>query len=111
MLEQKLNDDMKDAMRSGDQARLGTIRMLRAELLKLKKDGSGRTEVSDDEVMKVLNSYAKKVKESIEQFRSGGRDDMAKQAETELALVETYLPKQLGDDELAALVAEAVAAA
>ena len=110
MLEQKLNDDMKEAMRSGDPARLGTIRMLRAELLKLKKDGSGRTEIPDEEVLKVLAGYAKRVKESLEQFTSGGREDMAQQARAELALVESYLPKQLTDQELSALVTQAVAA-
>lgn len=110
MLEQKLTDDMKDAMRAGDQARLDTIRMLRAELLKLKKDGSGRTEIPDDEVIKVLNSYAKKVKESVEQFGSGGRPEMAAQAAAELKIVEAYLPQQLSEDELAALVKDAVAA-
>lgn len=111
MLEQKLTDDMKDAMRAGDQARLGTIRMLRAELLKLKKDGSGRTEISDEEVLKVLASYAKKVKESLEQFTSGGRPDMAEQAAQELKIVEAYLPQQLSDAELNGLVRDAVQAA
>ncbi len=110
MLEQKLMDDMKDAMRAGEQARLDTIRMLRAELLKLKKDGSGRTEISDEEVIKVLNSYAKKVKESVEQFTSGGRAEMAAQAAAELKIVEAYLPQQLSEEELAALVKDAVAA-
>jgi uncharacterized protein YqeY len=110
MLEQKLTDDMKDAMRSGDSARLGTIRMLRAEILKLKKDGSGRTEISDEEVLKVLGSYAKRVKESVEGFRNGGREDMAAEAEAELKIVEAYLPQQLSDAELDALVKEAIAA-
>ena len=111
MLEQKLTEDMKDAMRSGDQARLGTIRMIRAELLKLKKDGSGRTDLPDEDVMKVLNSYAKRVQESVDQFRAGGREDMATAAEAELKLVKAYLPQQLGDAELDALVKDAVAAA
>ena len=111
MLEQKLTDDMKDAMRTGDQARLSTIRMLRAELLKLKKDGSGRTEISDEDVIKVLNSYSKKVQESLDQFQAGGRADMAAQAEAELQVVKSYLPQQLSDAELEVLVKEAVAAA
>ncbi len=111
MLEQKLMDDMKDAMRAGAQARLSTIRMLRAELLKLKKDGSGRTEISDEEVLKVLASYAKRVKESVEQFRAGGSEDLAVQAEAELVIVESYLPQQLSDAELEALVKESVSAA
>jgi len=111
MLEQKLTDDMKDAMRAGDPARLSTIRMIRAELLKLKKDGSGRTDVPDEEVIKVLNSYAKRVQESVDQFRAGGREDMAAAAEAELKVVKAYLPQQLSDAELDALVKDAVAAA
>ena len=111
MLEQKLTEDMKDAMRSGDQARLSTIRMIRAELLKLKKDGSGRTDLGDDEVIKVLSSYSKKVKESLEQFEKGGRPDMAAQASAELKVVESYMPQQLSDAELDSLVQESITAA
>jgi uncharacterized protein len=110
MLEQKLNDDMKDAMRAGDQERLGTIRMLRAELLKLKKDGSGRTEIPDEEVLRILSGYAKRVKESLEQAVLAGRQDLATQAERELKTVEQYLPQQLSDADLEALVRAAVAA-
>ncbi|MBI5837986.1 MAG: GatB/YqeY domain-containing protein [Candidatus Eisenbacteria bacterium] len=109
MLEQKLNDDMKDAMRAGDGARLGTIRMIRGELLKLKKDGSGRTEIPDDEVLRIISTYAKRVKESLDQAIQAGRQDLADPAAAELKLVESYLPTQLGDDDLAALVREAIA--
>jgi uncharacterized protein len=110
MLEQKLNEDMKDAMRSGDQERLGTIRMLRAELLKLKKDGSGRSEIPDEEVLRILSGYAKRVKESHEQAVAAGRQDLAALAERELKTVEQYLPQQLSDADLQALVQAAIVA-
>ena len=110
MLEQKLNEDMKDAMRAVDQERVGTIRMLRAELLKLKKDGSGRTEIPDEEVLRILSGYAKRVKESLEQAVLAGRQDLATHAERELKTVEQYLPQQLSEADLEALVQAAVAA-
>ena len=110
MLEERLNEDMKEALRAGDHERLGTIRMLRSELLKLKKDGSGRDEIPDAEVLKVLAGYAKRVRETLEQVTAAGRADLAEQARRELAVVESYLPKQMSDPELESLVQAAVSA-
>ncbi|HVP39244.1 MAG TPA: GatB/YqeY domain-containing protein [Candidatus Saccharimonadales bacterium] len=110
MLEQRLNEDMKAAMRAADAERLSTIRMLRSELLKLKKDGSGRTELPDADVVRVLGAYAKKVKEALEQAEGAGRPELVEQARRELLVVEGYLPQQLSDAELDTLVAGAAAA-
>ena len=75
-LKDKINNDLKDAMRSGDKLRLSTIRSLRALILNFEKSGVGREQTSDEELA-LLTSAAKKRKESIEQFNNAGRNELA----------------------------------
>ncbi len=98
-LKDKINTDLKDAMRSGDKLRLSTIRSLRALILNFEKSGVGREQTSDEELA-LLTSAAKKRKESIEQFNSAGRNELAKKEEAELKIINEYLPKPLSDEEL-----------
>ena len=98
-LKDKINNDLKDAMRSGDKLRLSTIRSLRALILNFEKSGVGREQTSDEELA-LLTSAAKKRKESIEQFNSAGRNELAKKEEAELKIINEYLPKPLSDEEL-----------
>jgi uncharacterized protein YqeY len=98
-LSEKINQDLKDAMRSGDKIRLQTIRSIRALILEFEKSGSGK-ELNSEEEIKMLTTAAKKRKESIEQFRNGGRNELAENEEAELKIIEEYLPKQLSLDEI-----------
>lgn len=98
-LKDKINEDLKNAMRSGDKIRLETIRSIRALILEFEKSGSGKVLNADEEI-KMLTSAAKKRKESIEQFRNAGRNELAEKEETELKIIEEYLPKQLSADEV-----------
>ncbi len=98
-LKDKINNDLKDAMRSGDKLRLSTIRSLRALILNFEKSGVGREQTSDEELA-LLTSAAKKRKESIEQFNSAGRNELAEKEEAELKIINEYLPKPLSDEEL-----------
>jgi len=98
-LKDKINNDLKDAMRSGDKLRLSTIRSLRALFLNFEKSGVGREQTSDEELA-LLTSAAKKRKESIEQFNSAGRNELAEKEEAELKIINEYLPKPLSDEEL-----------
>ena len=108
-LEQRLTDDMKDAMRAKDELKLSVIRMIRGQILLEKKKGTGVTDVPDEVVIGLVRGHAKRLKESIEAARGAGREDLAGQAEKELVIAQAYLPAEAGDDELAALVAAAVA--
>ncbi len=108
-LEQRLTDDMKDAMRAKDELKLSVIRMIRSQILLEKKKGTGVTEVLDEVVVGLVRGHAKRLKESIEAARVAGREDLAGQAEKELVIAQVYLPAEAPDDELAALVAAAVA--
>lgn len=97
---EKISEDMKTAMKKGDKIRLETLRMIRAGLLEKaveKRPSGGMT--ADDEIA-VLNSAAKKRKESIEVYRKSGREDLAVQEEKELAIVQEYLPEQLTPEEV-----------
>ena len=96
---EKINSDLKEAMKAGDQIRLLTIRSLRALILEFEKSGSGK-ELNDEEAVKLFTSAAKKRKESIEQFRNASRNDLAEKEETELKIIEQYLPKQLSLEEI-----------
>ena len=98
-LKDKINSDLKDAMRSGDKLRLSTIRSLRALILNFEKSGVGREQTPDEELA-LLTSAAKKRKESIEQFNNAGRNELAEKEEAELKIINEYLPKPLSDEEL-----------
>ncbi len=98
-LKNKINEDMKTAMKSGEKLRLETIRSIRALILEFEKSGSGK-ELNSDEELKMLTTAAKKRKEAIEQYRNAGREDLASKEEAELKIIMDYLPKQLTEEEI-----------
>lgn len=112
-LRDRLLDDLKHAMKSQDARRLATLRMLKAEMLKAEvnlREAKGLDYHLDDaETTRVLAAYAKQRRESIEAYRSGGREDLAAQEEAELAIVEAYLPRALGEEEVCAVVLAVIA--
>jgi uncharacterized protein YqeY len=107
-LEQRLTDDMKDAMRAKDELRLSVIRMVRGQILLEKKKGTGVTEVPDDVVIALIRGHAKRLRESIDAARGADRADLAEQAEKEILIAQAYLPAEIGDEALAAIVAGVV---
>jgi hypothetical protein len=102
MISKRLAEDMKVAMKAGDKIKLGVIRMLRAEL-KNAQIAAGDT-LSEEIEEKVLSSYAKKLKESKDQYLGGGRKDLADKEETEYNITMSYLPPRMEEDELAELI-------
>lgn len=98
-LVEKINNDLKEAMKSGDKIRLETIRSIRALILEFQKSGSGK-EFTDDEGIRILTAAAKKRKEAIEQFTNANRIDLAEKESAELKIIEEYLPKQLTQEEI-----------
>jgi uncharacterized protein len=104
----RLKDDMKQAMRSGDKARLGTIRMALAAIQQREVDE--RIELDDTAVLAVIEKMIKQRRESVEQYRAGGREDLASREAAEIELLSTYLPEPLGEAELAGLIDAAIAA-
>ncbi len=107
MLKEQIGQDMKTAMKGGDKRRLGVIRLILAAIKQVEVDE--RRELSDDDVLTVLNRMVKQRRDSLKQYRDAGRDELAEQESYELQVIATYLPEQLGEEEIAALVDEAIA--
>jgi uncharacterized protein len=110
MISKQLEADQKQAMRDGDRIRLQTIRSLRAALtdreIELRQGGVGS--LSEDDELKVIQKQAKQRRDSIEQFEQAGREDLAERERDELRIIESYLPAQLSDEELATIVDEVI---
>ena len=98
-LSERINQDLKEAMKSGDRIRLLTIRSIRALILEFEKSGSGKKLIEEEEI-KLLSSAAKKRKEAIEEYTKAGRNDLSEIEEAELKIIMSYLPKQLTKEEL-----------
>jgi uncharacterized protein YqeY len=107
-LKQQLTDDMKAAMRSGDKPRLGVIRLILAAVKQREVDE--RIELDDAQTLAVLEKMLKQRKDSVSQFVAASREDLAEIERAEMTVIETYLPAQLDEAELAALIAAAIAA-
>lgn len=105
---QSLREDMTAALRARDQVRTNTLRSAMAAVTNAEVAGKEAKELTDDEVQQVIAKEAKKRREAAEAYDGAGREELAATERAELAILEEYLPQQLGDDELSALVAEAV---
>ena len=107
-LKERITDDMKAAMRSGEKERLGVIRMITAAIKQREVDE--RISLDDAQVLSVLEKMIKQRKESVEQFKAGNRQDLVDKEAAEITLLQGYMPSQLSAAELDALINEAVAA-
>jgi uncharacterized protein YqeY len=107
-LKERITEDMKTAMRAGEKERLGTIRLVLAAIKQREVDE--RITLDDTQVLAALEKMIKQRKESITQFESGGRADLVAKEKAELSVLQAYLPEQMSDAEIDALIAEAVAA-
>ncbi|HEB92959.1 MAG TPA: GatB/YqeY domain-containing protein [Gammaproteobacteria bacterium] len=107
-LKQQLTADMKQAMRDKDKPRLGVVRLVLAAIKQREVDE--RVELDNAQVLAVLDKMVKQRRDSVRQFEEAGRQDLADQESFEITVLQTYLPEALGDDELDALIDEAIAA-
>ncbi|MEX0602168.1 MAG: GatB/YqeY domain-containing protein [Bacteroidota bacterium] len=98
-LSEQITTDMKAAMKSGEKLKLETLRSLRAHFIELSKRGGDRPVGPDDE-LSVLTTAIKRRREAIELYRQGGREELARQEELELEIIQSYLPKQLTPEEI-----------
>ena len=105
-LKERLSETIKTSMKSGDKATLGYARSLHAAIRK--KEIDSREDLDDEGVRKIVSSLMKQRQDSIEQFAKGGRDDLVANEKAEFAFLTSYMPAQMGDDELAKLVDEAI---
>ena len=110
-MRERINQDVKTAMKSGDKARLATLRLLTAAIKdrEIGVGGQAPVEVGDAEVVAVLQKMVKQRRESIATYEKAGRNDLADQEKAEIAVLEDYLPKQMDDAGVKAAVAALVA--
>jgi uncharacterized protein YqeY len=107
-LKERLTEDMKSAMRGAEKERLSTIRMVQAAIKQREVDE--RITLDDAQVVAVLEKMIKQRRESVVQFEQGGRADLAAKESAEIELLQSYLPTQLSDAEIDALIRDAIAA-
>jgi len=108
MLKLQIQDDMKTAMKAGDKRRLGAVRLILAALKQ--KEVDERKELTDSDVLGILEKMLKQRRDSISQYEQAGRTDLAEQEAFEVGVIQGYMPVQLSDAEIAAIIEEAVAA-
>jgi uncharacterized protein YqeY len=107
-LKERITEDMKSAMRSGEKERLATIRMALAAIKQREVDE--RVMLDDGQILAVIEKMIKQRREAIAQFQSGGRADLVAKESAEITVLEAYLPAQMGPAEIDALITQAIAA-
>ena len=98
-----LLEDLKQAMLAKDELKTSVLRMLKAEIMKIQTDGSG-TEITEAVIQSVIQKMIKQRKDSFEQFKAGGRAELAEKEEKEIAILQAYLPEQISEDAIRAEV-------
>ena len=111
MLREDINNSLKDAMKAGDVRRVSTLRLVNSSLKNadIEARGQGKPALSDDDVLGVLQKMIKQRHESVELYEKGGRAELAQQEREEIAVITSYLPKQMSDDEVEAAIQAAIA--
>lgn len=102
----RINDDVKAAMKAKDKARLGVLRLITAAIKQREVDE--QITLNDEQVLAVLEKMVKQRKDSIAQYEKAGRDELAQQEAFEIGIIQAYLPEQLSEAEIDALIAEAI---
>jgi len=105
-LNERLNEDMKQAMKDKDKFRLSVIRMLRSSIKNVEIDQ--RRTLEDSEVLDILQREVKQRKDSLQEFTKAGRDDLVESVQAEIAIINEYLPKQLSEEEIKAVVQQTI---
>jgi uncharacterized protein len=109
-MREKINNDLKDAMKSSDKARVGTLRLVNAAIKSADIDArpSGKDKITDADILSVMAKMIKQRRDSIEQFTAGARQDLADKEAAEIAVIEVYMPKQMDEADAKKAIAAAI---
>jgi uncharacterized protein YqeY len=109
-MRENINNDLKDAMKSGDKARVGTLRLVNAAIKSADIDArpAGKDKITDADILSVLAKMIKQRRDSIEQFTAGARQDLADKEAAEIAVIEVYMPKQMSEADAKQAIAAAI---
>jgi len=105
-LEEKILEEMKQAMKTNDKVRLSTIRMIRSSLKN--KEIELRKKLEDEDIYKVIQGMVRKGEESIEQFQAGGRNDLVEKEKMEIEILKSFLPQPISQEEIIKIIDEAI---
>jgi uncharacterized protein YqeY len=105
-LEEKLVEEMKQAMKANDKIRLSTIRMIRSSAKN--KEFELRRKLEDEDIIKVIQGMVRKGEESVEQFQAGGRSDLVEKEKTEIEILKSFLPQPLSQEEMIKIIDETI---
>jgi uncharacterized protein len=110
MLRDDINNALKDAMKTRDERRVSTLRLVNSALKNadIEARGQGKEPLGDAELLALLQKMIKQRQESVELYEKGGRSELAQQERDEIAIISSYLPKQMSDDEMTAAIAAAI---
>jgi len=106
-MKQKIQDEVKEALRAGDQVKVGALRMLLASFIN-KEKANNQEPLTEDQMQEAVSSEVKKRREAIEAFEKGGKQDMADQEKRELEILQEYLPEQLSEEKIREFVKDAI---
>ena len=111
MLRDDINNAVKEAMKAKEERKLSTLRMVNSAIKNADIDarGQGKPPLSDADLLGLLQKMIKQRQESVELYKKGGREDLVRQEEQEIAIISAYLPKQMSDDEVKAAISAAIA--
>jgi uncharacterized protein len=111
MLRDDINNALKDAMKAKDERKVSTLRMVNSSLKNadIEARGTGKPPLGDAETLALLQKMIKQRHESVELYQKGGRDDLVKQEQEEIAVISAYLPAQMSEDEVKAAIGAAIA--
>ncbi len=109
-LKEQIGEDIKTAMKAKDKIRLQTVRSIKKAILdkEVELRPKGQDSLNQEQEIELLSQQAKQRRDSIEQFKNAGRDDLADKESQELGIIETYLPEQLGDEEVETIIDEII---
>jgi uncharacterized protein YqeY len=109
-MREKINADLKAAMKAGEKDRVGTLRLINAAIKSadIEARPSGKDKISDTDILSVLAKMVKQRRDSIEQYKTGGRQDLVDKEAAEIAVIEAYLPKQMSEAEAKAAIAAVI---
>ncbi|MBP9718188.1 GatB/YqeY domain-containing protein [Candidatus Gracilibacteria bacterium] len=109
-LKEQLQQDMLTAMKAGEKEKVDVLRMAKAAIMKFEVSGGAKKDISDEEVLTIIGKEVKQRKEAAQVYIQGGRKDLADKEESEAAILATYLPAQMSEEEIRVVVAEVIAA-
>lgn len=107
-LTEKIQADLLTAMRAKEDARVSVLRLLKSAIMKFEVSGDKKKEASDEDVLQIIGKEVKQRKDSIEAYKKGEREDLAKKEEVEMEILQSYLPAQMSEDEVRAVITQVI---